>query len=150
MSVEIEKIKNLDLFKSLNEEEIKNIAELITPLQVTEGEELACAETLARYFFIILSGNFMVSFTTGRAITLHKKGEIMGWSTLISPFYYTGTLTALTKGEVLSISANDLMDLIQKSSNLGNNIMGVVNQIMRDRMPFFTKDIVQEDTVKEV
>ncbi len=150
MSVEIEKIQTLDLFKCLHEEEIKNIAGLITPLQVAEGEELARAETLARDFFIILSGNFMVSFTNGRAITLHKKGEIMGWSTLISPFYYTGTLTALTKGEVLSMSANDLMDLIQNSSDFGKTVMGVVNQIMQDRMPFFKKDIVQKNSVKEV
>ncbi len=140
MSVEIEKIQDLNLFQGLNEEEINHIAELITPLLVTEGEELARAETPAQYFFIILSGNFMVSFKNNRAITLHKKGEIMGWSTLISPFYYTGTLTALTNGEVLSIYTNDLMELIQNSSDFGNKIMGVVHQIMQERMPFYKND----------
>ncbi len=141
MSVEIEKIQTLDLFKGLNEEEIKHIAELITLIEVAEGEELVRAETPARYFFIILSGNFMVSFKNGRAITLHKKGDIMGWSTLISPFYYTGTITALTKGTVYSIFGNDLMDLIQNSSDFGNNIMGVVHQIMEERLPFLKNDI---------
>lgn len=145
MSVEIEKIQDLNLFQSLGEEEIEHIAALMTPLSVDEGEELARAETPARNFFIILSGNFMVSFKNGRAITLHKKGQIMGWSTLISPFYYTGTMTALTKGEVLSIYVNDLMDLIQSSTEFGHKIMEVVHQIMQERMPFFKNDMEHED-----
>jgi len=93
-----------------------------------------CAHT----FFIVLSGNFMVSFKRDRAITLHNKGDIMGCSTVVAPFNYTGTATALTDGEALSMPGQELLRLIESNPAMSDKIMKKINEIIEERIPFVT------------
>ena len=57
----------------------------------------------------------------------------MGWSTVVYPFSYTGTVTALTDGDVLSISSRDFFQLIQANNVLGEKIMKKINKIAMER-----------------
>jgi len=136
MAVEIQTLKSLFLFKDMEPEELELISEIIHPMRVTEGETLTRRGDAAHSIFIIISGNFMVSFAEDRAFTLHKKGEIIGLSTVLSPFRYAGTAVALTDGEVLSVSGQEFNRLIQSNSTLGDKIIKKINKIVKDRMPF--------------
>jgi CRP-like cAMP-binding protein len=80
----------------------------------------------------------MLYFKEGRAMTLHKEGDIMGWSTIVTPFQYKGTAVALTDGEVLSMSGQEFLQLIQGNSSIGDKIMKKINKIIAERMPFIT------------
>ena len=78
----------------------------------------------------------MIAFKDDRAITLHDKGKIMGWSTVFSPFRYKGTTVALTDSEVVSIPGDKFLSLIQSNAALGNKIMNKINVIASERMFF--------------
>jgi len=80
----------------------------------------------------------MLSFKEDRTITLHEKGDIMGWSTVVTPFQYRGTVTALTEGEVLTMSGQEILRLIQENSTLSEKIMKKINAVVEKRMPFVT------------
>ncbi len=145
MPIDANILESLDLFTDLKPDEIEQIASLIHDFKVTEGEVLMRRGDPAHTFFIILSGNFMVHFKKERAFTLHKKGEVMGWSTVVTPFRYTGTAVAVTEGEVLSIDGQEFLRFIQSNAPLGDKIMKKINTIVAERMPFVTGEINRED-----
>lgn len=138
MSTDIQILKSLDLFADLNFGELEKIAPLMHMMKVTEGEVLTRKDEPARTFFIVLSGNFMLSFKKERSFTLHNKGNIIGWSTVVTPFQYRGTAIALTDGLVLSMPGQEFLRLIQSDSALGDKIMRKINKIVSERMPYVT------------
>jgi len=144
VSADIQTLKSLDLFADLNFGELEQIAPSMHLMKVTEGEVLTRRGEPARTFFIILSGNFMLSFKDERSFTLHNKGNIIGWSTVITPFWYKGTTTALTDGMVLSMHGQEFLNLIQSNSAIGDKIMRKINKIVSERMPYITGTLEKE------
>jgi len=138
MSTDIQTLKSLDLFADLNFGELEKIAPLMHSMKIAEGEVLTRKGEPARTFFIVLSGNFMLSFKKDRSFTLHNKGNIIGWSTVVTPFQYRGTAIALTDGLVLSMPGQEFLRLIQSDSTLGDKIMRKINKIVSERMPYTT------------
>ena len=138
MSTDIQTLKSLDLFADLNFGELEQIAPLMHLMKVTEGEVLTRKGEPARTFFIILSGNFMLSFKEERSFTLHNKGNIIGLSTVVTPFRYTATAVALTDGLVLLMQGQEFLRLVQSNSALGDKIMRKINEIVSERMPYMT------------
>ncbi len=138
MSTDIQTLKSLDLFTDLNFGELEKIAPLMHLMKVAEGEVLTRKGESARTFFIVLSGNFMLSFKKERSFTLHNKGNIIGWSTVVTPFQYRGTAIALTDGLVLSMPGQEFLRLIQSDSTLGDKIMRKINKTVSERMPYTT------------
>jgi CRP-like cAMP-binding protein len=137
MHTDIELLKSIDLFEDLTPEEMEKILSLLSPIRVTEGEILIRRGQPAHTFFIVLSGNYMLYFKKGRAFMLHKKGDVIGRSTIIAPFHYTATAVALTKGEVLSMSGREFLRLIQGDCALGEKIMKKINRFIEEKIPFF-------------
>ncbi len=139
MPTDIDTLRSLDLFSELGETELETITALFHPLWVKEGETLIRRGDTASAFFIVLEGNFMISFKEGRAITLHRKGDVMGWSAVVTPFRYTGTAVALTDGRVLTMAGDEFSRLIQSDSALGDKIMNKLNPIIAERVPYFSR-----------
>ena len=138
MSVDAQTLQPLEFFKDMAQPELEGFASLLNARTVTKGDIIIRKGTPALTFFIILSGYFEVSFENGRSITIDKKGEIMGWSTVVYPFHYTGTVTALTGGDLLYISSRDFFQLIQGNNVLGEKIMKKINKIASERRAFFS------------
>jgi CRP-like cAMP-binding protein len=136
MPASLELLRSIELFSTFTQEELEKIAPLVNPMKVMEGEILAKRGYRARTFFIVIKGNFMLSFENGKAITLHNKGDIMGWSTLVAPFQYRGTVIALTKGEVLTLPGQEFYLLLQSESALSSKIMDEINSIIASRTPY--------------
>jgi CRP-like cAMP-binding protein len=136
MPASLELLKTIEMFSTFTQEELEKIAPLVNPMKVMEGEILAKRGYRARTFFIVIKGNFMLSFENGKAITLHNTGDIMGWSTLITPFTYKGTVIALTDGEVLALPGQEFYLLLQSDSELSSKIMNEINSIIASRTPY--------------
>jgi CRP-like cAMP-binding protein len=127
---------SLGVFAQLSADELESIQALIQHQKVVEAQILVQKGDPATTFFIVLSGNFMIAFDKGRAITLHHKGDIMGWSTVFTPFRYKGTIVALTDGEILTLPGEDFLRLILNNAALGDKVMKKINQIAAERMSF--------------
>jgi CRP-like cAMP-binding protein len=136
MSASLELLKSIDMFSTFTQEELEKIAPLVNLMKVMEGEILVKRGYRARTFFIVIKGNFLLSFAKGKAITLHNKGDIMGWSTLVTPFTYKGTVIALTDGEVLTLPGQEFYLLLQSDSELSSKIMNEINSIIASRTPY--------------
>ena len=133
MSVSIETLQSMEIFADLEQEEIEQVLPIIHRMRIKEGEVLAKKGRTATNFYVNIDGNFMISFENRKALTLHEKGDIMGWSTLVTPFEYRGSVVALTDGEVLIISGEEFYRLLQADASIGGKIMRKINDIAASR-----------------
>ena len=77
-----------------------------------------------------------VYYKKGQAFTLHKPGEIIGYTSLVAPFYYTSTCVSLTEGELILLSRADFYRLVQINSMLSNKIIEEINKVAEKRQYF--------------
>jgi len=129
----IEEIKQLAIFRDLAPEQWAEIYPLLRHVWVIEGEQLIRQGDHAHTFFVILNGHFMIHSRDGRAITLNQKGDIIGWSAVISPFQYTGSVTALTNGDLLAIPGDRFLELLQSNAPLGDKLIKKISEIVQMR-----------------
>ncbi|MDM8538502.1 hypothetical protein QUF70_17235, partial [Desulfobacterales bacterium HSG17] len=99
---------------------------------------------------ITLSGNYMIHFKEDRAFTIHDKGNVVGMSTVITPFQFQSTTIALTDGEVLSIPGDKLLELIQGNSSLGDKIMHRLNDVAGQRAWYINGFPVEGESEEQV
>jgi CRP-like cAMP-binding protein len=134
--IDIQILKSIELFKDLDGGELGQLASILNPVRVTEGETLMRRGEPAQTFYVVLSGNYMVYFKGGQAFTLHKLGDVIGWSTVVTPFYYRATGIALTNGDLLSMSRLEFLRLVQKNAVLSGKIMKKINEVVEKRLYF--------------
>lgn len=133
MSIDAHILKPLDFFADFKQHELEECAAKLKSRTVEAGEVIIKQGTPALTFYIILSGTYEVNFEEGRSIVLEKTGEVMGWSTVVHPFHYIGTVKASVEGEVLEISSRDFFELIQGDNALGEKIMKKIDKIASER-----------------
>ncbi len=133
MSVDAHILKPLDFFADFNQQELEEFAAALKSRTVEAGEIVIERGTPALTFFIILSGIYEVAFEGDRSNVLDGVGEVMGWSTVVHPFHYLGTVTAKKVGEVLAISSRDFFEVIQGDNALGEKIMKKIEKIASKR-----------------
>jgi CRP-like cAMP-binding protein len=133
MSIDAHILKSLDFFVDFKQNELEAFAAALKSRTVEAGEIIIEQGTPALTFFIILSGTYEAAFEGDRSIILEQVGEVIGWSTVVHPFHYTGTITAKKDGEVLEISSRDFFELIQGDNALGEKIMKKIDKIASER-----------------
>ncbi|VEN75075.1 conserved hypothetical protein [Candidatus Desulfarcum epimagneticum] len=137
MAVDITLLESLEFFAGLDREDLDRFAVSMNRVKVAEGESLTRTGDVAGAFFIVLNGNFMIHFKNGRAVTIHEKGEVIGWSAAVAPFRYTGATVALTEGEVLALDDADFLDMIRQDSGLGDVMMKKLEPTISTRASIF-------------
>lgn len=137
MTVNPKMLYDMRLFRDMDAEALGKISSQMNYMKVQEGELLTLKGQNAHTFYVILSGSFMISFNEDRAFTLHERGQIMGWSSVVTPFRYTGTAMALTRGEVLCLSSASFLELLRGDARISDMLMKKINAIVTDRLPFF-------------
>ncbi len=133
MSIDAHILKPLEFFSDFKLHELEEWAAVLKSRTVEAGEVIIERGTPALTFFIILSGTYEVAFEKDRSIILELVGEVMGWSTVIHPFNYIGTVKVKNDGEVLEISSREFFELIQGDNALGEKIMKKINIIASER-----------------
>ncbi len=133
MPVEPQLLEQLSFFKDLKLEELEEFASLLSPLAVKKGDVVIQEGTPALTFYIIYKGRFKISSEQGPGMTIDQKGEIMGWSTVVAPFQYRGTVKAISDGELLYISSRDFMTMIQGNNELGEKVVRKINKVAAER-----------------
>jgi len=138
MAVNPKTLYDIPLFGDMDADALGKISSLMNYMKVQEGEVLTQKGQGAHTFYVVLSGNFLISFNEDRAFTLHEKGQIMGWSSVVTPFRYTGTAVALTRGEVLCLSAEAFRELLTGDARISDLLMKKIYAIFSERMPYFS------------
>ena len=139
MAVNPKTLYDMHIFQDMDADALGKISSLMNYMKVQEGELLTQNGQNAHTFYVTLSGNFMLSFNEDRAFTLHERGQIIGWSSVVTPFRYTATAVALTRGEVLSLSAASFRELLMGDARISEILMKKINPIISERMLFYER-----------
>ena len=134
--ITIQELKRYEIFAGLDLAELKLLSAMAEERQAREGEELIREGSPARTLYVLQEGNLMVAFPDGRAITLHRPGRVVGWSALVSPTYYTASVTCLTDSTLITFPGSELLRLVQRNVAFGTKIMRKISEVLSRRLPF--------------
>ncbi len=132
--VPTERIRNVEIFQGLKDEELKIVAEFCQELQVPENKTLCEEGTRADRLFILEEGAVSVRFPKGATLEIHGPGKILGWSFLVPPNRYTASAVTVTPSRLLVIKSPDFYQLIHKDSRMGLKIMDSLAQVVSGRL----------------
>ncbi len=132
--VPTERIRNVEIFQGLKDEELKIVAQFCQELQVPAKNALCEEGARADKLFILEEGTVSVRFQKGAAFEIHGPGKILGWSFLVPPSRYTASAVTVTPSRLLVIKSPDFYELVHRDSRLGLKIMDRLAQVVSGRL----------------
>jgi CRP/FNR family cyclic AMP-dependent transcriptional regulator len=132
--VPADRIRNVEIFQGLEDEELKIIGQFCQELQVPEKNQLCEEGTRADRLFILEEGTVSVRFEKGASFEIHGPGKILGWSFLVPPSRYTASAVTVTPSRLQVIKSPDFYELVHKDSRMGLKIMDRLAQVVSGRL----------------
>jgi len=127
--VNVEVLKEFELFKGLAEDSLPKIAELCHLYTMREGDRIFAEGTRARDIHLCRSGKVDIAIWMGqpwnRNIAVHRaeRGEVFGWSALVAPYIYTASAECVESGEEMRLKGTELLSLFGNNPDIGYSIM---------------------------
>jgi CRP/FNR family cyclic AMP-dependent transcriptional regulator len=134
-------LKRCEVFVGLDDSDLKKIAALPSWQRNTynEGEFLFQENVVAKDFYILEEGEISlvigvykerVKDVTHLPVDTITKGDIFGWSSLVTPHSLTLSAICVKPSSVLVVSGEELSALMDRNHSLGYEIMkGLVRVI---------------------
>jgi CRP-like cAMP-binding protein len=137
--VPIERIRNVEIFQGLSDEDLKIISPYCNSEKVLSGATLCEEGGRADKLFILEEGTVSIRFKKGVSFEIQGPGKILGWSFLVPPNRYTASAVAVAPSQVLVLTSPDFYDLVHKDSRLGLKIMDKLAQVVSGRLKAFVE-----------
>ena len=135
--ITIERIRNVDIFQGLKDEELKVASQYCQEEKVLEGTILCEEGARADKLFILEEGTVSIAFKKGVRFEIRGPGKILGWSFLVPPNRYTASAVTVTPSKLLTIKSPDFYELVHKEVKMGLKIMNNLSQVVSGRLKAF-------------
>ena len=132
--ITVERLRNVDIFEGLSDEELKIAARFCQEETVAGGVTLCEEGARADKLFILEEGAVSARFSRGTHYEIKTPGKILGWSFLVPPNRYTASVVTDSPCKLLVIKSPDFYDLIHKDAKLGLMIMDNLSKIVASRL----------------
>ncbi len=137
--VPIKDLKEADLFKTLNTEQLQPFREHFTEENFDAGEVIFLQGGQATNLYILLEGEVTLDVKAKGEIDItaqliHKKGETFGLPSLVKPYRNSVSATCNRRTRVLSVNAEVLRKLMKQNTSVGIEIMERVAEIFSSRL----------------
>jgi len=130
----LERLKNVDIFQGLADEELNIAAQFCQEESVPEGITLCEEGARADKLFILEQGAVSIRFQKGAHYAIQSPGKILGWSFLVPPNRYTASAVTISPSKLLVIKSPDFYDLIHNDKEMGLKIMDNLAQVVASRL----------------
>jgi CRP-like cAMP-binding protein len=117
MSAPVELLKQVPLFQGLSDRALKTLAASFTPRPFATGQELATEGKGAVGFFVIESGEALVTVDGHERRTLGP-GEYFGEIALIDGGVRTATITAASDGMSYGLASWQFRPLVEQNASI--------------------------------
>ena len=137
--VPIKDLKEADLFKTLNTEQLQPFRKHFTEENFETGEVIFLQGGQAKNLYILLEGEVTLDVKAKGEIDItaeliHKKGESFGLPSLMKPYRNSVSATCNRRTRVLSVNAEVLRKLMKQNTNVGFVMMERVAEIFFRRL----------------
>jgi len=131
----IEKLKQVDIFKELNDDGLGLIAQISYEQEATAGTQIFAEGERANHIYILTEGK--VHIMMGKDPTLEPviidaiiKGEIFGWSALVDEHSFTASAVAVSDAHLIVIDGEKLKELCEANDRMGSIVRkGILNVV---------------------
>ncbi|MBP1723732.1 MAG: putative cAMP-dependent protein kinase, regulatory subunit [Deltaproteobacteria bacterium] len=137
--VPIERIRNVEIFKGLSDEDLKFISPYCSAEKILTGTVLCEEGGRADRLFILEEGKVSIRFKKGVSFEIQGPGKILGWSFLVPPNRYTASAIAVEPSRLLVVTSPDFYNLVHKDSRVGLKIMDNLSQVVSSRLKTFVE-----------
>ena len=135
--IRIERLRNVEIFQGLKDEELEIAASFCQEEGVPEGVILCTEGARADRLFILEEGTVSIRFEKGVNYAIQAPGKILGWSFLVPPNRYTASVVTIAPSRLLVIKRRDFYDLIHKETKMGLKIMDNLAKVVSSRLKAF-------------
>jgi CRP-like cAMP-binding protein len=133
-------LREFELFKDVNDDELTKIGVLCNERSVDEGTLLFKQGNKATNLHLCHSGHVDIIVRLnqphGIEVTVHKakKREVLGWSSLVEPYVYTASARCTHNSKIIYIEAAGLIDLFKENTHLGYIFMRNLSTVISSRL----------------
>ncbi len=122
-------LPTIELFSELSKKELKNIAALMTPIQVKMGRVLTKEGDPGREFMIIIEGTATVK-RKGRVLARLGPGDFFGELAVVAGVPRTATVIADTDMIIETLNRREFSSLLDESPRIAKKILvGAVRRL---------------------
>lgn len=141
----IQMLKRCEVFVGLDDDDLQKIADLPSWRRTTykESEQIFNEKEKATHFYILEEGEIRLVVTlnnershevTQVPVDTITRGDVFGWSSLISPYSLTMTAVCARQSTVLSVAGRELILLMDSNQALGYEVMKALVRIISARL----------------
>lgn len=122
-------LPNIELFSELSKKELKNIAALMTPIQVKMGRVLTKEGDPGREFMIIIEGTATVK-RKGKVLARLGPGDFFGELAIVAGVPRTATVIADTDMLIETLNRREFTSLLDESPRIAKKVLvGAVRRL---------------------
>jgi len=126
------------LFPTLTDAQVARIAARGRRRPMGHGDVLVEIGDRAPRFFVVVSGEVEVTDSTGTPIVTHRSGQFSGEATMITGRRAMAQLRAAAAGEVIELTREQLLGLVQTDAELSQILM---RAFMLRRLELIARDL---------
>jgi len=148
MTVTIDKLRKLHLFKDLIDREVEVIAEYANEERYPAGRRIFEEKALATNLYLVIEGK--VSIRMGEHLLAKQlevdtvgPGEIFGWSAITEPYTFTAAAWTLEETTVIVISGDVLRHIFESNCYIGYPVMRGIASIISGRLRSVREEVVK-------
>ena len=128
---QIDLLKEVSLFSSCSQGELRAVAQLGTPVSVEKGELLTATGSVGREFFLVLSG--VASCRLGkREVAEFTTGGYFGELALLQGGIRTADVVAETDMELMVLDAREFRSMLMTTPGIGVKMLARLAERLAD------------------
>ena len=128
------------LFKDVSPDVLEKIAAICEELTFSEGQTIFREGEKAEKLHFLIKGSVALRvniMTKPESVTVSfvaKSYECFGWSGLVSPHFYTASAFCEENCEIMTVSGNELLQILAENTEAGFLVMHRVASLVSDRL----------------
>lgn len=134
----LEVLRRSDLFRELNDEQLKVVAEMCIPKVFEPGAVIHRQNTILDEIYVIEGGLVALISELGplsqQQLTAATNFETFGWPAVVPPHMATITAKAIEKTKVLTLKGQDILKLCETNCRVGCIVYQGVARVVADRL----------------
>lgn len=118
----VEGLKQVPLFSNCSQDELRCLANRMTPVTIKAGRALVQEGGVARQFFVIEDGEVEVS-RNGRVVAKLGPGDYVGELALLNPARRNATVTAVTQVGAYALTPSEFETVLREAPRMTRKLL---------------------------
>ena len=136
--VTFDDLRNIFLLENLTDTMLGKILPFVQMRLFSDGSKIFKEGEKADCFYMLIKGKIVLEMRVSERIDASlgsiKKGGSLGWSALLGDPVYTSTAVCVEPCEIMEISGDQFMELMERDHAMRYGVMKIVVSILKRRL----------------